>query len=72
MEHMENNTPETTKRGLWNFIDNIKGDKVIWIIALLLIIFSVLTIFSSTSTLSDDNRVEIMKSHTGIALIGLG
>lgn len=69
---MENNTPETTKRGLWNFIDNIKGDKVIWIIALLLIIFSVLTIFSSTSTLSDDNRVEIMKSHTGIALIGLG
>lgn len=72
MEHMENNTPETTRRGLWNFIDNIKGDKVIWIIVLLLLIFSVLTIFSSTSTLSDESRVEIMKGHAGIALLGLG
>lgn len=72
MEHTESNTPGTTKRGLWNFIDNIKGDKVIWIIALLLIIFSVLTIFSSTSTLSDESRVEIMKSHAGIAILGLG
>lgn len=69
---MENNTPETTRRGLWNFIDNIKGDKVIWIIVLLLLIFSVLTIFSSTSTLSDESRVEIMKGHAGIALLGLG
>ena len=72
MEHTESNTPETTKRGLWNFIDNIKGDKVIWIIALLLIIFSVLTIFSSTATLSDESRVEIMKGHAGIAILGLG
>lgn len=72
MEHTESNTPETTKRGLWNFIDNIKGDKVIWIIVLLLLIFSVLTIFSSTSTLSDESRVEIMKGHAGIAILGLG
>ncbi|MBE6235934.1 MAG: hypothetical protein E7112_06850 [Bacteroidales bacterium] len=72
MEHTESNTPETTRRGLWNFIDNIKGDKVIWIIVLLLLIFSVLTIFSSTSTLSDESRVEIMKEHAWIAIIGLG
>lgn len=72
MEHTESNRPETTRRGLWNFIDNIKGDKVIWIIVLLLLIFSVLTIFSSTSTLSDESRVDIMKGHTGVALLGLG
>ena len=72
MEHKESNRPETARRGLWNFIDNIKGDKVIWIIVLLLLIFSVLTIFSSTSTLSDESRVEIMKGHAGIALLGLG
>lgn len=72
MEHTEGNTPETTRKGLWNFVDNIKGDKVIWIIVLLLLIFSVLTIFSSTSTLSDESRVDIMKGHAGIALLGLG
>lgn len=72
MAHTESNTPETTRKGLWNFIDNIKGDKVIWIIVLLLLIFSVLTIFSSTSTLSDESRVEIMKGHAGVALLGLG
>ena len=72
MEQTESNRPETTRRGLWNFIDNIKGDKVIWIIVLLLLIFSVLTIFSSTSTLSDESRVDIMKGHTGVALLGLG
>lgn len=72
MEHTESNTPETTRKGLWNFIDNIKGDKVIWIIVLLLLIFSVLTIFSSTSTLSEDSRVDIMKEHAGIAILGLG
>ena len=72
MEHTENNTPETRKWSFWNFIDNIKGDKVIWIIVLLLLIFSVLTIFSSTSTLSDESRVDIMKGHAGIAILGLG
>lgn len=72
MKHTDDNNPETTRTGLWNFIDNIKGDKVIWIIVLLLLIFSVLTIFSSTSTLSDESRVDIMKSHAGVALLGLG
>lgn len=72
MEHTESKTPETTRRGLWNFIDNIKGDKVIWIIVLLLLIFSVLTIFSSTSTLSEESRVDIMKEHAVIAILGLG
>ena len=30
----------------WNFIDNIEGDKVVWVIVFMLIIFSILAIFS--------------------------
>ena len=71
MEHTESKTPEITRRGLWNFIDNIKGDKVIWIIVLLLILISVLAIFSSTPLLSEESRIEIMKSHGKVAIAGL-
>ncbi len=70
---MENNGQnEAPKKGLWKIIDTIEGDKVIWIIVLLLILFSVLAIFSSTSLLSEDTRIEIMKEHAVIAAIGLG
>ncbi len=69
---MENNgNRETEKRGLWRIIDSIEGDKVIWIIVLLLILISVLAIFSSTSLLSDENRIDIMKDHCMLALGGL-
>ncbi len=70
MENTEQN--EAPKKGLWKIIDSIEGDKVIWIIVLLLILISVLAIFSSTSLLPGENRVEIMKSHALIAIIGLG
>ncbi len=62
---------EAQKKGLWGIIDSIEGDKVIWIIVLLLILISVLAIFSSTPLLSDESRIEIMKSHGGIAIFGL-
>lgn len=52
-------------------IDRIEGDKVIWIIVLLLILISVLAIFSSTPLLSDNSRIEIMKDHGGVAIFGL-
>ncbi len=39
------------KKGIWNWIDNIQGDKVIWMIVLLLIMISIIAIFSSTSML---------------------
>ncbi len=69
---MENNeNRETGRKGLWSIIDNIEGDKVIWIIVLLLILVSVLAIFSSTSLLSDESRIDIMKSHAFFAIIGL-
>lgn len=62
---------ETPKKGLWHIIDSIEGDKVIWIIVLLLILISVLAIFSSTPLLSEASRIEIMKSHGGVAIFGL-
>ena len=41
---------------LWNFIDDIEGDKVVWVIVLLLIIVSILAIFSSTSLLKEGTK----------------
>lgn len=57
----------------WNFIDSIEGDKVVWIIVLILIMLSVLAIFSSTPLLDDGNkdRIDIIRDHVGIAIVGL-
>ena len=52
-QNTENNTPE--KKNLWNFIDNVKGDKVVWIIVLLLIMISALAI--SEMCVSDLSRL---------------
>ena len=71
MDNTMNTPAEASKKGLWKLIDNMEGDKVIWIIVLLLMLISVLAIFSSTPLLSDDSRVEIMKNHGIIAAIGL-
>ena len=71
MAEMDYREPETEKKGLWRIIDSIEGDKVIWIIVLLLILISVLAIFSSTPLLSEESRIEIMKSHGLVAVSGL-
>ncbi len=69
---MENNeNKETGRKGLWSIIDSIEGDKVIWIIVLLLILISVLAIFSSTPLLSEESRIAIMQKHGLVALGGL-
>lgn len=39
----------TRKRTIWNWFDNIQGDRVIWIIVILLTLLSINAIFSSTS-----------------------
>ena len=59
---------------LWNFIDNIEGDKVVWVIVLLLIIVSILAIFSSTSLLKEGtkDRMDFIKDHIVIVGLGLG
>ena len=71
---MEENTVNTTERkGFWNFIDNVKGDKVVWIIVLLLIMISALAIFSSTSALTGENQNRVMqlRSHSITVICGL-
>ena len=72
MENYGHTQPETSRKGLWKLIDRMEGDKVIWIIVLLLMLISVLAIFSSTPLLSDESRIEIMKKHGMVALAGLG
>ena len=65
---------EPSKGRFWNFIDNIEGDKVVWVIVFMLIIFSVLAIFSSTSLLKEGSkdRMDFVSEHLVIVGIGMG
>lgn len=71
---MGKSSTKTKKKGFWNFIDDIEGDKVVWIIMLLLVIISILAIFSSTPLLLEGNqdRMDIISDHIVIAVLGLG
>ena len=62
------------RKGIWGFIDNIEGDKVVWIIVFLLIMISILAIFSSTSLLKEGSkdRMDFISEHLVIVGIGLG
>ena len=64
----------TQKKGFWGFIDNIEGDKVVWIIVFLLIMISILAIFSSTSPLKEGSkdRMDFALEHLVIVGLGLG
>jgi cell division protein FtsW len=57
---------------IWNFIENFAGDKVVLIIVLMLILFSIVCIFSSSSRLITVNtdRIDIVKDH--LIIVGLG
>ena len=61
------------KRTIWNFYEGIEGDKVVWMIVLMLIMFSILCIFSSTSRLlgPGETRLDIVWGHIKIVLFGL-
>lgn len=63
----------TQKKGFWGFIDNIEGDKVVWIIVFLLTMISILAIFSSTSLLKEGSkdRLDFVSEHLVIVGIGL-
>ena len=65
---------EPAKGRFWNFIDNIEGDKVVWVIVFMLIIFSILAIFSSTSLLKEGSkdRMDFIKDHIVVVAVGLG
>ena len=56
-----------------NFMDRLAGDKVVWIIVLLLCLISMVAIFSSTSQLASDqvSRIDIIKRHLITVAAGL-
>lgn len=58
----------------WNFVGNLQGDKVVWMIVLLLILLSIVAIFSSTPLLAiqqHTTRTAIMKEQLLISLASL-
>ncbi|MBR0239758.1 MAG: FtsW/RodA/SpoVE family cell cycle protein [Bacteroidales bacterium] len=66
---------ENRKTGIWNIIDRIEGDKIIWMIVLILIAFSIIAISSSTPLLAKmhhTSRINIIYTQVGIAILGLG
>ena len=72
MDRHENNG---VKKGFWNLIDRIEGDKVVWVIVFMLLMISWLAIFSSTSLLAletGSDRLSIMKEQIIITGLGLG
>ena len=63
------------KKTLWNFVDTLEGDKVVWMIVILLIMVSILAIFSSTSQLAlmdGTSRMAIVREQMALAVVGLG
>lgn len=64
------------KKNSWalSLMDRLQGDKVIWMILLMLILISVVCMFSSTSRLLEGGRtrVDIVRSQLVIVAIGLG
>ncbi len=72
MDRQENTT---VRKSLWNFIERIEGDKVVWVIVFMLLMVSWLAIFSSTPLLALEmgtDRLSIMKEQIFITALGLG
>lgn len=70
---MEEMTREEKKIG--GLLDRIQGDKVIWMIVLLLILISIVTVFTSTPLLAKEGnttRFAILSEHLKIVAMGLG
>lgn len=65
---------EKGKKNFWNYVDNLEGDKVVWIIALMLMMISVICIFSSTSRLLSgaQTRLDMVKEQLFVVGMGLG
>ncbi|MGN0202703.1 MAG: FtsW/RodA/SpoVE family cell cycle protein [Candidatus Cryptobacteroides sp.] len=62
------------RRNLWNFVESLEGDKVVWMIVILLILISIVAIFSSTSMLAiqqGTSRLEIISDQLKVSLVGL-
>ena len=62
------------RRNIWNWMEGFRGDKVILIIALLLMLTSVISVFSSTPLLALEtgvDRIGIMTTQLKVVLIGV-
>ncbi len=63
---------ENSKHGIWNLIDTIQGDKVIWIVVIMLILYSSVAIFSSSSLKANElgvGRWDVFMDHmTGVGV----
>lgn len=62
------------KDGFWNFADSFEGDRVVWMIVLLLMMISIVAIFSSTSQLAlqqGTSRMAIIREQLLITALGL-
>lgn len=70
----KNSTTEVeAQKGIWGLIDRIQGDKVVWMILIMLILFSIVSIFSSTSRLVSPgmSRVDIFFEQLLIVFAGV-
>lgn len=61
-------------RTIWNLFDRIKGDKVVWTVVLLLMLLSIVCLFSSTSRLlgAHETRLDILRQQGLVVLAGIG
>ena len=64
---------EKSKKTFWNYVDNLEGDKVVWIITLLLMMVSIICIFSSSSRLlrEGETRLDIVRGQLFTVALGL-
>lgn len=61
------------KAHFWTFADHFEGDKVVWMIVLMLVLFSIVCMFSSSSRLLRDGmtRLDLVKNQFLVVLAGL-
>ena len=65
---------ETKKKGIARFFDLLPGDRVIWIVVILLSMISILSVFSSSPLLALDrgsSRMSIVGTQMIVAVVGL-
>ena len=71
----ENKGKRRSHSSAWSFVDDFKGDKIIFMIVLILIMISILAISSSTPLLAiqtRSTRSAIIREQVIIAILGLG
>ena len=72
---MDTVNTDKTSRKIWNFFDSFQGDKVLWMIVMLLMSISLITIFASASGLADEakeiSRLNIFFSQFKLACMGM-